>query len=112
MQSGSPGFGNARATRNAVEAALRRQSARVLAERAAGLSPDPLLLAREDLLGPRYLDASSCPALAELQGMVGLDAVKQQVRSVQAVFTMRAGCNHMAWTSHGPRHGRWRTCWA
>ncbi len=78
-QRGHVGFGNARAVRNAYEAAQKRQAARVVSERAAGLQPDLLLLAREDLLGPRELYVGSCAALRELQGMVGLKQVKQQV---------------------------------
>ncbi len=78
-QRGHVGFGNARAVRNAYEAAQKRQAARVLAERARGLQPDALLLVREDLLGPRELDLGSCAALRELQGMRGLKQVKQQV---------------------------------
>ena len=79
-QRGTTGFGNARAVRNAYEAAQRRQAGRVLAERAAGHSPDPLLLAREDLLGPPSLEPASCEALRELAAMRGLAAVKQQAR--------------------------------
>lgn len=80
-QRGMTGFGNARAVRNAYEQAQRRQSARVLSERAAGLKPDSLLIVRDDLLGPRYLDVSTCTALRELEAMRGLAAVKQQVRT-------------------------------
>lgn len=53
--------------RNLYEAAITRQSARVIAERKAGGSPDPLLLRRDDLLGPRGIDEASCPALKKLR---------------------------------------------
>ena len=84
-QRGTTGFGNARAVRNAYEQAQRRQSARVLKERGAGGGPDPLLLLRDDLLGPKHLDVSSCSALRELKAMRGLDAVKQAVRGADGV---------------------------
>ncbi|KAG2492324.1 hypothetical protein HYH03_009275 [Edaphochlamys debaryana] len=87
---GTPGFGNARAVRNAFEAAQRRQAARVLAERDAGGDPDPLRLEREDLLGPRHLDARGCGALRELRGMRGLAAVKQQVDDLLGLIATNA----------------------
>ena len=86
-QRGTTGFGNARAVRNAYEQAQRRQSARVLKERGAGGGPDPLLLLRDDLLGPKHLDVSSCSALRELKAMRGLDAVKQAVRGACGACT-------------------------
>ncbi|GFR50032.1 hypothetical protein Agub_g12193 [Astrephomene gubernaculifera] len=89
-QRGMVGFGNARAVRNAYEQAQRRQSARVLSERGAGLQPDPLLLVREDLLGPKQLDVSSCEALRELQGMRGLAEVKQQVADLLGLIRTNA----------------------
>ncbi|KAG2495742.1 hypothetical protein HYH03_006339 [Edaphochlamys debaryana] len=87
---GMTGFGNARAVRNTFEAAQRRQAARVLAERDAGGQPDPLRLEREDLLGPRHLDASGCAALRELRGMRGLAAVKQQVDDLLGLIATNA----------------------
>ncbi|KXZ51992.1 hypothetical protein GPECTOR_10g1014 [Gonium pectorale] len=89
-QRGATGFGNARAVRNAFEQAQRRQSARVLAERAAGDQPDLLLLVREDLLGPRHLDTSTCSALRELKAMRGLAAVKQSVDDLLGLITTNA----------------------
>ncbi len=62
-----------------VQATITRQSARVLAERAAGASPDPLLLVREDLLGPKDLDASGSAPLQKLRAMRGLHRVKESV---------------------------------
>jgi hypothetical protein len=79
---GQVGFGNARAVRNAYERAVARQSARVLRERAEGGAPDPLLLERDDLLGPKAVDAVACPALAQLRAMRGLGQVKGAVESL------------------------------
>eukprot|EP00198_Chlamydomonas_reinhardtii_P002822 XP_001692158.1 predicted protein [Chlamydomonas reinhardtii] len=89
-QRGTTGFGNARAVRNAYEQAQRRQSARVLKERGAGGGPDPLLLLRDDLLGPKHLDVSSCSALRELKAMRGLDAVKQAVDDLLGLIRTNA----------------------
>ncbi|KAG2423774.1 hypothetical protein HXX76_015050 [Chlamydomonas incerta] len=89
-QRGMTGFGNARAVRNAYEQAQRRQSARVLKERDAGGSPDPLLLQRDDLLGPKHLDVSSCSALRELRAMRALGAVKQAVDDLLGLIRTNA----------------------
>jgi hypothetical protein len=61
---------------------IKRQSARVLQERQQGRSPDPLLLTREDLLGPREVDVSRCKPLQQLQGMRGLGRVKESVSNL------------------------------
>lgn len=66
---GRTGFGNARAVRNFYEQTLKRQSARIIQERQAGGDPETLLLVREDLLGPKFIDESSSPALRELMKM-------------------------------------------
>ena len=84
-QRGTIGFGNARAVRNAYEAAVSRQSARVAMERGEGGDPDLLLITRTDLLGPKFLDVSSSAALKELAAMQGLKAVKKQVGCWQLV---------------------------
>jgi hypothetical protein len=70
-QRGTVGFGNARAVRNAYEQAVSRQSARVLSERREGGEPDLLLISRQDLLGPKFLDVSTSSALRELQVIGG-----------------------------------------
>jgi len=49
---------------------------------AAGLSPDLLLLKRDDLLRPKELDASGSQPLQELQALRGLEAVKQSVNTL------------------------------
>jgi hypothetical protein len=53
--------------RNMWEQTKQRQSARVIKERNAGGDPDTLFVKREDLLGPKFLDASACRALQQLQ---------------------------------------------
>lgn len=78
-QRDTTGFGNARAVRNLYESAVARQSARVVRERAIGLQPDLMLLAREDLLGPRQIDHGGSEPLSLLRSMVGLDPVKEAV---------------------------------
>ena len=85
-----PGFGNARAVRNLLETAITRQSSRVLQERRKGLSPDTLLLVREDVLGPKGLDVSSSKALQRLAEMRGLAAVKTSVNSLLEVIRTNA----------------------
>jgi hypothetical protein len=49
------------------EQTKQRQSARIIKERNAGGDPDTLLVKREDLLGPKFLDVSACKALQQLQ---------------------------------------------
>jgi AAA lid domain len=79
---GREGFGNARALENIVSKISERQADRLQRERAAGSKPDDFLFTKEDLIGPdpssAILESSSWN---ELQGMVGLKAVKEAVRS-------------------------------
>ncbi len=89
-QRGAVGFGNARAVRNLMERAITRQSARVLAARAAGGQPDTLLLAREDLLGPRQLDVSSSRPLQQLRQLRGLRKVKESVDTLLQLIATNA----------------------
>lgn len=89
-QRGAVGFGNARAVRNLMERAITRQSARVLAERAAGGQPNTLLLAREDLLGPKQLDVASSVPLQQLRGMRGLARVKESVDTLLQLLATNA----------------------
>ncbi|KAJ8614533.1 hypothetical protein CTAYLR_000826 [Chrysophaeum taylorii] len=86
---GSHGFGNARAVQHAVDAASDRQTARVLkhrrekkaAEEEGLVDLDIFEFTREDLLGERSLLESrkNSPALADLNALWGLDAVKDSV---------------------------------
>jgi hypothetical protein len=89
--AGGAGFGNARAVRNLYEQSIARQSARVLAERREGGAPDPLLLRRDDLLGPKRLDAGGSKALQELEAMRGLRRVKESVQTLLGLIEC-AGC--------------------
>ncbi len=66
---GTLGFGNARAVRNLYEQTIKRQSARVIAERQAGGDPDKLLFTRDDLLGPKHIDLNTSQALRDLAKM-------------------------------------------
>jgi len=78
---GSLGFGNARAIDGVIDLASERQTARVVAERRAGLSPDIFEFKRADLLGeaPTALDVASSEPLRRLHEMEGLAAVKASV---------------------------------
>eukprot|EP00397_Hematodinium_sp_SG-2012_P000289 GEMP01000289.1.p1 GENE.GEMP01000289.1~~GEMP01000289.1.p1 ORF type:complete len:2487 (+),score=732.48 GEMP01000289.1:46-7506(+) len=82
QQRGAVGFGNARAVRNLYDNALTQQATRVLRERDEGRSPDPFLLERDDVLGPRGINAKSCPALAQLEAMRGLQSVKNSIQTM------------------------------
>ena len=86
-RSGREGFGNARAVKNVYEAVKRRQAPRVIAEKGRGALPDPYLLKRDDLLGPREISVESSAALRELEGMVGLKTVKDAVAKLLGTTT-------------------------
>ena len=85
--SGRPGFGNGRAVREYFESAKRRQCDRLAAARSDGalLGDAVNVLTASDLLGPCQMP-ESLPAVAELEAMVGLDAVKKQVRDLLALM--------------------------
>ncbi|KAG1675261.1 hypothetical protein FOA52_016292 [Chlamydomonas sp. UWO 241] len=91
---GKVGFGNARAVRNAWETTLVQQAERVLRTRSRGeqgtASADPLLIMRDDLLGPKELNVSGSTALAELNQMRGLQAVKDQVSNLLMLICTNA----------------------
>ncbi|KAG1675260.1 hypothetical protein FOA52_016291 [Chlamydomonas sp. UWO 241] len=91
---GKVGFGNARAVRNAWETTLVQQAERVLRTRSRGeqgtASADPLLIMRDDLLGPKELNVSGSTALAELNQMRGLQAVKDQVSNLLSLICTNA----------------------
>jgi hypothetical protein len=88
--TGTIGFGNARAVRNLYEQSITRQSARVLAEKRQGLSPDLLLLTRDDLLGPKHLDVTQSKPLQQLQGLRGLHKVKDSVATLLELIKTNA----------------------
>jgi hypothetical protein len=88
---GTPGFGNGRAVRSFLEAAVRRQQERLAAARqerggTALLGGDAVnVLTSSDLLGP-CAAPEQLAAVAELEAMVGLCAVKKQVRMLCALM--------------------------
>ncbi len=81
---------------NLYEMTLARQAARVLSERSQGLTPDTLLITREDLLGPMHLDVSKSAALQELASLRGLKEVKQQVSHGGVIDTVQPGRQFMS----------------
>lgn len=88
---GRPGFGNARSLENLLARMLSRQAERIASERRNGGAPDDLLLVREDLIGPDPSTVmTESAAWKKLQGMIGLQSVKD---SVQSFFSM-VGTNY------------------
>ncbi|OJI99392.1 hypothetical protein ASPVEDRAFT_81003 [Aspergillus versicolor CBS 583.65] len=82
-QRGHEGFGNARTVENTLSTILQRQAKRLTHERRKKVSPDDLLLTKEDLIGPEPSKAlNSCAAWKQLQGMIGLASVKNTVRAL------------------------------
>ncbi|KAK4124691.1 P-loop containing nucleoside triphosphate hydrolase protein [Parathielavia appendiculata] len=80
---GKEGFGNARAVENALDRMSRRQADRLRRERKRGINPNNLFFTKEDLIGPGPGEAlAKCGAWKKLQGLCGLAAVKQAVRSL------------------------------
>lgn len=78
-------FGNAREMRTFAEVALGRQTARLLAKEHR--TPEDLAaLTVEDLRRPDATEEEIAAALAELDELVGLDEVKQDVRSIVAAI--------------------------
>lgn len=79
---GVPGFGNARALQNMFAKVCERQAERVEKARRAGDSANDFFMTKEDLIGP---DPSQVipnnAAWKELQGLVGLESVKESVRN-------------------------------
>ncbi|KAL7924178.1 P-loop containing nucleoside triphosphate hydrolase protein [Trichoderma austrokoningii] len=77
---GSRGFGNARAVENLLSRIRRRQAQRLIHEKKERRhqSPDPFFFTKEDLIGPDpSVMARNCPAWIQLQGLIGLEQVKQ-----------------------------------
>jgi hypothetical protein len=71
-----------------VEAAISRQSARVISERCSGSADvDALLIKREDLLGSRTPQTvTGSKAVAELHSLRGLERVKSDVEALLALL--------------------------
>lgn len=82
--SGAASFGNARAVENAIARIERRQATRIQQARRAGPneSVDIFQLTKNDIIGPEPTTAlNSCPAWNELNQMVGLNKVKQELKT-------------------------------
>lgn len=80
---GTEGYGNARALENAWAQLTERQAVRLRKERVAGKSPDDLLFTQDDLIGPEPQAAiRSSKPWKELEGLTGLDSVKNSVRAL------------------------------
>lgn len=84
---GRPGFGNARALQNMFAKIRECQAERVEKERGTGKQVDDFLLTKEDLIGPdpSQVLPNSTP-WAKLQGLIGLESVKESVRNFFALL--------------------------
>jgi AAA lid domain/ATPase family associated with various cellular activities (AAA) len=79
---GREGFGNARALQNMFQKVSERQAERLAREGMKGLRSDPLLLLKEDLIGPDPSQAiGQTAAWTKLQALIGLESVKESVRN-------------------------------
>lgn len=84
---GTPGFGNARALQNMFSNIRQRQAERLEREQNLGIRVDDFFLAKEDLIGPdpsKVLPHSA--PWAKLQGLIGLESVKNSVRNLFALL--------------------------
>lgn len=84
---GTPGFGNARALQNMFSKIRQRQAERLEREHNSGIQVDDFFLAKEDLIGPdpsKVLPHSA--PWAKLQGLIGLESVKNSVRNLFALL--------------------------
>lgn len=80
---GREGFGNARAVENIVNIVHKRQGSRLRRGRSSGEHPNDFILTKEDLIGPAPTDVlANCKAWEKLQGLLGLQAVKEAVQSL------------------------------
>ncbi|GJN72493.1 hypothetical protein PLICBS_006566 [Purpureocillium lilacinum] len=80
---GRDGFGNARAVENIVDIVHKRQGSRLRRERSSGEHPNDFIFTKEDLIGPAPNEVlANCKAWEKLQGLLGLQAVKEAVQSL------------------------------
>ena len=80
---GREGYGNARALENVWAKIGDRQTSRIQKERAAGTRPDDFLWTKEDIIGPEPSGVlRESDAWKELQGLIGLTAVKESIRGL------------------------------
>ncbi|KAG8221423.1 P-loop containing nucleoside triphosphate hydrolase protein [Butyriboletus roseoflavus] len=82
---GVPGFGNARALQNMFANVCERQAERVEKVRRAGAFANDFFMTKEDLIGPDPSQIPNNATWTELQGLIGLDSVKQSVRNFFAL---------------------------
>ncbi|KAH0556354.1 hypothetical protein GP486_005724 [Trichoglossum hirsutum] len=79
---GKKGFGNTHAVESALLTVCGRQADRVCRERAGGEKPNLFLLTREDMIGPKPLDAlNKSRAWQKLQNLIGLEDIKESIKS-------------------------------
>ncbi|KAK8109232.1 NFX1-type zinc finger-containing protein 1 [Apiospora sp. TS-2023a] len=80
---GKEGFGNARTVENVLDRISKSQASRIRMERRKKQKPDDFLFTKLDLIGPRPADAlAKSSGWTELNKLIGLDAVKQNVRAL------------------------------
>lgn len=80
---GREGFGNARSIENTLATVSIRQAVRLRKERREGKETHDLLLTKEDLIGPEPTEVlEKSEAWRKLQGLIGLRAVKDAVKSL------------------------------
>lgn len=80
---GQEGYGNARALENVWAKISERQADRLQKLRAVGAKPDDFLFTKEDLIEPEPSAATrESTAWKELQGLIGLKAVKESIRGL------------------------------
>ncbi|KAK8013231.1 hypothetical protein PG991_009502 [Apiospora marii] len=80
---GKEGFGNARTVENVLDRISKSQASRIRRERRKKQKPDDFLFTKLDLIGPRPADAlAKSSGWTELNKLIGLDAVKQNVRAL------------------------------
>lgn len=80
---GSASFANVRELQKTFATIRHQQGARLNRERSEGLDPDDFYFTKEDLIGPNPSQAiRKSEAWKQLQGLIGLESVKQSVRGM------------------------------
>ncbi|KAJ3507971.1 hypothetical protein NLJ89_g6009 [Agrocybe chaxingu] len=84
---GHPGFGNARDLQGVFSKIRERQAVRITKERKEGKLTDDFLMLKDDIIGPDPSKAIlESEAWKELQGMIGLQSVKDTVASLVSLI--------------------------
>ena len=81
-------FANARTMRNEYEKLLQTQAARLVRSRKAGMQPDVMEIAVEDISGGASAGESTASIMAELNGLIGLSAVKRELQTLVAFLEL------------------------